>query len=61
MPFDDAMGKLETLSKTMGKPNDLMRKTGNWAPNDIMEHLVEGSFDDAMGKLETLEMLKLGP
>ena len=32
LPFDD--GKLETLNKTMVK----LRKTGNRAPDDAMEH-----------------------
>ena len=41
--------------------SDLMRKTGDWAPDDAMEHEFEGPFDDAMGKLETLTMMKLGP
>ena len=58
------MGKLQTLNKAMGncgELNDLMRKTGNWAPDDAMEHQFEGPFDDAMGELETLAMMKLGP
>ena len=38
-----------------------MGKTGNWAPDDAMEHQFEVPFDDAMGKLETLAMMKLGP
>ena len=37
-----------------------MRKTGNFAPDDAMEHQFEGPFDGAMGKLETLTMMKLG-
>ena len=60
-------GKLQTLKKLRGnfrELNDLMRKTGNWAPDDhvnAMEHWFEGPFDDAMGKLETLTMMTLGP
>ena len=39
-PFDDAMGKLETLDEAMRKLlNDLMGKTGNWALDSAMEHL----------------------
>ena len=43
-PFHDAMGKLETLDKAMGKLcggrlNDLMEKLGKWALDGAMEHL----------------------
>ena len=64
-PFDDAMRKLETLNKPMGKVscggglNDLMGKTGNWALDGTMEHL--GPLDDAVNKLETLAMGEIGP
>ena len=34
-----------------------MRKTGNFAPDDAMEHKFKGPFDDAMAKLETLAMI----
>ena len=63
--FDDAMGKLETLDKAMGKLggggrlNDLMGKTGNLTLDGAMAHL--GPFGDAMDKLETLTIGKLGP
>ena len=43
----------------VGRLNDLMGKTGNWAIDGAMEHL--GPFGDAMGKIETLAMGKLGP
>ena len=41
--FNDTMWKLETLNKkkqwgNCGELNDLMRKMGNWAPDDAMEH-----------------------
>ena len=44
-----------------GELNDLMRKTGNWALDDTMEHSFWGPFDDVMGKLDTLAIMKLGP
>ena len=43
--LDGAMVKLETFKKNYGKTlencgelNDLMRKTGNWVPDDAMKH-----------------------
>ena len=64
-PFDDAMGKLETLNKAMGKLgvgrlNDLMGK------QEIGPFMAQwniwGPFDDAMGKLQTRRAMgKLGP
>ena len=39
LPFDGAMGKLQFFKKgNCGELIDLMRKTGNWAPGDAMEH-----------------------
>ena len=62
--FNDAMWKLETLNKAMGKlwgakwPDEENGKLGPWWRNGT---LFGGSFDDTMGKLKTLVMMKLGP
>ena len=64
LPFNDAMGKSETLNKTMEIlwgatwPDEENGKLGSWWRNG---RLIGGAFDDAMGKLETLAMMKLGP
>ena len=47
------------MEKCVGRLNDLLGKTGNWALDGAMEHL--GPFGDAMCKLETLAMGKSGP
>ena len=55
-------GNCEPLIKQWGncrELNDLMRKTGNFAPDEWNINF-KGLFDDAMGKLESLAMMKLG-
>ena len=62
-PLMTQWGNWEPLIKQwgncVGKLNDLMGKTENWALDGAMEHL--GHFGDAIGKLETLAMGKMGP
>ena len=67
LPFDDAVVKLETLNKAMGKlwgakwPDEENGKLGIWWRIGTLFFLGGGVFDVAMGKLETLAMMKLGP